>query len=164
MTRLYKEGDQVIYVEPTSFEMDLTLNKIYTITQNQTDADDYAYFDDDVGDPRCRDSTDVRLHKTAEQVAAEAKPAERKPWDVLREAADIITAEHLLSTAGNLRITANRLEEEASVPDPIEVLRRYDAAMIDTWRCVDDLYEPAKSIWRDARRVLAAHDKQKKEV
>lgn len=104
------------------------------------------------------------VYKIGDRVMDAAAP-ERKPWDVLREAADIVAAKHLLNTADNLRITAKRLEEEANVPDPIEVLRRYHSLMVNYHGSLDNMDKDGWSypIWRDAKRVLAAHDKQKKE-
>jgi hypothetical protein len=90
---------------------------------------------------------------------------ERKPWEVLREAAEIIQKRSTGGTPALLRQHATMMEREATTPpDPVEVLREYDRVQSEAWPGGPEempSHHPGLSIWRDARRVLAAHDAKK---
>lgn len=160
----FKAGDQVFYIGPELLDVDC--KKVYTLTNviNRADSEQEVQFLDNTNWLRYRCATEVRLHKTAAQVAAEVAAAERKPWEVLREAALILTADDMRVSAYQAEQLASRLEAEANVPDPIEVLRRLDAFLISFYCDEGNVGERYRGIWRDAKRVLAAHAKQKKEV
>jgi hypothetical protein len=153
----FNVGDQVVWIAPYDLT-DIKRGNIYTLFAVAPNGD--INFKDDRGDMRTRSSSEVRLHKSAAQIAAEAKAAERKPWDVLREAAPIFTMSDMHVSAYQAESLAARLEAETSVPDPIDVLRRYDVAMTKSRHKPLDCHD----IWRDAKRCIAAHDAKQKEV
>jgi len=158
----FNVGDQVVWISDVGIS-DVVVGKIYTLIG--VEGTKAILFVDDEGVSRYRRPAEVRLHKTAAQVAAEAKAAERKPWDILREAADIYEQQNFKHLAYGTRSLAKRLEEEANVPDPIEVLRQCDEELHRNWVYPENMTNKRlQSIWRDAKRILAAHDKQKKEV
>ncbi len=80
---------------------------------------------------------------------------ERKPWETLREAAEIMDDNEYDGTANLLRNTAKHLESDAASPDPVALLRdmlvKYDAGEITTKIMTTD--------WAiKARASIKAHD------
>lgn len=76
---------------------------------------------------------------------------ERKPWDVLREAAEILPT-HYPTARVALRDHADALERAAAPPDPVAVLREISSkvSLSPDWRARIDA-------------AIAAHDAKKKE-
>ncbi len=98
---------------------------------------------------------DVGLRMNEEDIAhiaAEpATAAPRQPWDVLREAADVMDARENYVTANTLRYEAKNMEHEATPPDPLDIVRRIAAL---SFAFTDH------TLIDDARRCLAAREKK----
>ncbi len=80
----------------------------------------------------------------------------RQPWDVLKEAADILGA-HSCALAKDITLgLANQLERRATPPDPLDTLRKiYYIGLGPDKGSAQWQIDAAREI---ARRCLAAHD------
>lgn len=84
--------------------------------------------------------------------------APRQPWEVLREAAQILEDRFdWRAVARDIRKVADTVEREALPPDPLDLLRRI-VAHTESFHGAPRT-GTGQQLYEEARRCLAAHDK-----